>query len=60
LILSVILFRIVLQNIPAADGLIQEGAELASRTKKSASDLIDAVGDAKDKAKTKLQGKAVT
>ena len=44
----------------AADGLIQEGADLASKAKKSASDAMDAVGDAKDKGLTKLQGKTVT
>jgi hypothetical protein len=53
------LFREVLQNISTADGLNQEGTELASRAKKSASDLMDAAGDAKDEALTKLQGKAV-
>jgi len=44
----------------AADGLIQEGADLASKAKKSASDIMDAAGDAKDEALTKLQGKGVT
>jgi hypothetical protein len=44
----------------AADGLIQDGADLASKAKKSASDLIDAAGDAKDDALSKLQGKTVT
>ena len=41
----------------AADGLIQEGTDLASRAKKSASDLMGAAGDVKDEALTKLQGK---
>jgi hypothetical protein len=45
-----------LQNTSAADGLIQESADLASRAKKSASDIMDA----KDETLTKLQGKAVT
>jgi hypothetical protein len=43
----------------AADGLIQEGADLASRAKKSANDLMDAAGDAKDETIIKLQGKSV-
>ena len=52
--------RLFLQNISAADGLIQEGADLASRAKKSASDVMDAAGDAKDEGLTRPQGKAVT
>jgi hypothetical protein len=41
----------------AADSLIQEGSDLVSKAKKSASDLLDAAGDAKDDVMAKLQGK---
>jgi hypothetical protein len=40
-----------------ADSLIQEGSDLASKAKKSADDLLDAAGDAKDDALATLQGK---
>jgi hypothetical protein len=40
-----------------ADNLIQEGTDLASKARKSANDLLDAAGDAKDDARAKLQGK---
>jgi len=51
---------VVLQNISAEDGLNQGGADLAFRAKKTANDLMDAAGDAKDEALKKRQGKAVT
>lgn len=41
----------------AADNLIQEGTDLASKARKSTNDLLDAAGDAKDDALAKLQGK---
>jgi hypothetical protein len=44
----------------AADGLIQEGADIVSRAKKSANDLTEAAEEAKDEALTKLQGKYMT
>jgi len=50
----------VFQNISAARGLNREGADLTSSAKKTASDLMDAAGDAKDEALTKRQGKTVT
>jgi hypothetical protein len=41
----------------AADSVIEEGTDLVSKAKKSASGLFDAAGEAKDNAVTKLQGK---
>jgi len=43
-----------------AEGLVQEGTDLASKAKKSANDLLDAASDAKDDALAKLQGKGGT
>jgi hypothetical protein len=51
---------VVLQKISAADGLNQGGADLAFRAKKTAKDIMVAVGEAKDEALKKRQGKAVT
>lgn len=41
----------------AADSIIEEGTDLASKAKKSESDLLDVAGDARDSALSKLQGK---
>jgi hypothetical protein len=40
-----------------AEDLIQDGTDLVSKARKSANDLLDAAGDAKDDALEKLQGK---
>jgi hypothetical protein len=41
----------------AADSVVEEGTDLASKAKKSANDLLNVAGDAKDNTLAKLQGK---